>query len=375
MRSAPILPLGLALLLGIGVWIVVASNAENAAEPPASAGERSRSNAPPAGPARSERERAAEARDLPTAAATAPVEAPRVEPVDTATNVELRVRRVADHGDVPMFTWRFRSEQTVQHGDGQHGRAGVHLSPLASGELLVEAPGFAPFTTDVVIPGPGAPPLPIDAFLAATTRATGITLLVHDTALQPIANVRVDAFPLLAEGSRAAWHLGASLWARRAEAADGRYELPELAPGDYGIRVLAVDAEGELLPLLPYLHTFALTGSSGYVEDVTLEPACVPAFELVDTTGAPLDPSRAGIVDVHLHLAGAPPVARMWTVVRDGRAITALDALPAVGTVAPAQPVAGGTYSLVIAIDGQQRVQQFVTLRAGERQHERIVVP
>jgi len=377
MRPATILALGLALVLGVGVWLTLA-NAAGDERPPSSAPDTGPGRGVPPPPPDLQREPADIVRPSADAAqhpVEAPVAAPRAEPAETAANVELHVRTIAAHRDVAAFSWRFRSDDTALRGEGQHGHAGLRLPPGGKGQLLVESPGFAPFTTDVVAPAAAQPAVTIDAFLAAAAQATGITLLVHDTALQPIPNVRVDAFPLLPEGSRDAWHLGASLWARRSAAADGRYELPELVPGDYGIRVLATDGDGNLLPLLPYLHTFVLTGSSGYVEDVVLEPGCIPEFELLDAAGAALDPKATGAVQLQLHPPGGAAVPRMWTLQTDGRTTAALDTLPGSGVVSLAQPVAAGSYVLEVSIAGRQRVQQFVTLRAGERQLERIVVP
>jgi hypothetical protein len=377
MRPATIFALGLALLVGIGIWITLAG-AGDEARPPGAAADHGIGRGTATPPPAAEREPAVVDRPVhgdPAGVGTAPLERPRSEPAETAANVTLRVRTTAGHGDVSTFTWRFRNDANALRGEGRHGRADLRLPPDGNGQLLVESPGFAPFTTDVAAPAEGRPALSIDAFLDPAAQAAGITLLVHDTALQPVPNVRVDAFPLLAEGSRDAWHLGASLWARRSAAADGRYELPGLAPGDYGIRVLATDADGNLLPLLPYLHTFVLTGSSGYVEDVVLEPGCVPEFELLDAAGAPLDPKTTGVVQLHLTLPGTNAVPRMWTLRHEGRVTAALDTLPGSGVVAVAQPVPAGTYAFEVSIAGQQRVQQFVTLRAGERQQERIVVP
>jgi hypothetical protein len=67
--------------------------------------------------------------------------------------------------------------------------------------------------------------------------ATGITLHVHDTGLQPVQNVRVEAYPLRPENRDLAWHvLEKALWVRRTQNAEGTYVLPELAAGEYGIR-------------------------------------------------------------------------------------------------------------------------------------------
>ncbi len=376
MRPAPVLASGLVVvLLAAGVWFTLAGTRDDTGPPRATRRDddpRVRAAPPPM----LEREQApGVVPTTPTATSQdRPIAPPTAERAETPANVDLRVRTIAGHQDVGTFTWRFRGGADPLRGDGQDGVAHLHLPPGGKGQLLVESPGFAPFTVDLTAPTAEQPPTTIDTFLAQAARAAGITLLVRDTALQPIAKVRVDAFPLVPGSHDGAWQLGASLWARRSEAADGRYELPDLAPGDYGIRVLALDPDGKLLPLLPYLHTFVLTGSSGYVEEVVLEPGCVPEFDLLDATGAQLDPQTAGGMQLRLHVPGGEPVPRMWTVEKDGRTTAALDTLPGQGVVSLAQPVPAGTYALEVTIAGQQRVQQFVTLRAGERQRERIVV-
>jgi hypothetical protein len=373
MRPATILATGLVLVFGFGVWVTL-SNGAGEARPPGPTlvddPERPLATAPPAID-RAPAGRGASPEPLPAVAA----EPPRSEPREAAANVDLRVRSVATHADVAAFRWRFRSGPSPLHGDGVQGHADLRLPPGARGQLLVESPGFAPFATDLVVPDVGAPIAVVDAFLAASAQAAGITLLVHDTALQPITNVRVDAFQLPPGARQGAWHVGTALWSRRANDAAGRYSLPELAPGDYGIRVLATDADGKVLPLLPYLGTFVLTGSSGYLEDVTLEPGCLPEFELFDAAGVALDPATSGVVQLQLHLPGGEPVSRLWTLEVDGQTTVALDTAPGRGSVALAQPVPAGTYVLEVSIADQQRVQQFVTLRAGERQHERITLP
>ena len=314
----------------------------------------------------------------PTAPAPAVAEAsapPAPGAAAPPANVVLQVRALATKAPVAAFRWRARSVAGTQRGDGAAGRAELALAAGQQFELLVEADGFQP-SSQLSLPAPtaGAAPLQVDVFLDAQAVATGITLQVHDIGLQPLAPIRVDAHVLRADNREAAWHLDKPLWSRRTAAADGRYVLPELAPGEYGIRVLAVDRQGELLPLLPFVRTFVLTGSNGFVEDVTLEPGCLLTLELVDAAGRPLDPAH-GAVTLGLRLPGGPTIARHWLQNRDTGPVSAVDALPGPGPCRAAEPVAAGTWQLDVLVGGEPRVQRQLVLRAGERQTERIVVP
>ncbi len=309
-------------------------------------------------------------------AAGGPLRAPEVAADLGRSPVTLTVRDLANGIAVRTFHWRFRSDGPELAGDGAEGRADLRLQAAARGELLVEAIGYAPFVRpQFEVPAATATPTALDVFLTPAVVAAGITLLVRDTALQPIANVRVDAYALTPESRAVAWQLGNSLWARRTGASDGRYALPTLAAGEYGIRVFATDAEGGLLPLLPYTRTFVLTGDNGYLEDAVLEPGCLPVLELVDAGGAYFDPARLGAVTLSLRIPGGPTVPRRWTVVSGTAAATAIDALPGVGPVWPAEAMPAGVWTLEVFVAGDPRVQRALMLRAGERQVERIVVP
>lgn len=293
-----------------------------------------------------------------------------------AANVQLRVRDLATRQPVPSFRWRFRNALGSAQGTGQDGAAGLALLPSALGELLVEADDHAPYVkSDLVVPTPPDPALLLDVFLAPAVPAAGITLHVRDLALQPIAHVRVDAFVLSEENRAGAWHLGPSLWARLASAADGRYVLPTLPPGEYGLRVAATDADGASLPLLPFVRTFALTGDNGFVEDVPLEPGCLLVLDLVDAAGQPFDPARHGAATLRLSLPAGPPVRRKWLVRSGGVEAVAVDTVPGVGPVELADAVRPGTWQLEVAVQGEPRVQHRLLLAAGVRQRERVVVP
>ncbi len=306
----------------------------------------------------------------PSGAPAAPAATPAATP-----NVVLAVRGLATREPVPAFRWQFRNSRGTTRGEGTAGRAELALEPAAAGELLVEAVGFAPrVLPGLAAPTPPAGALQLDVFLAPAVPAAGITLFVRDLALQPVAHVRVDTFAL-PQPPPVAWHLGTSLWARRTGAADGRYVLPPLPPGDYGIRVVATDGDGALLPLLPYRGTFTLTGDNGFVEDVALAPGALLALDLVDAAGAPFDPVRAGTATLRLTLPGGPPVSRKWSARSGDVETTSVDVVPGAGTVLLTEAVEAGQYQLEVAVGGTVRAQRQLFLRPGLRNTERVVVP
>lgn len=307
---------------------------------------------------------------------TAPAPAPADAPPAAPANVRLSVRSAATREPIAAFRWRLQpADGPLQRGDGADGRADLALPPGQRGELLVEADGFQPGgDPQFAAPAADAPTLDVDLFLVPAATAAGITLLVHDAAGRPVPHVRVDAFPLRPEDRELAWHLGRPLWSRKTAAADGRYVLPELAPGEHGIRVLAVDEAGEALPLLPFRRTFLLTGSNGFVEDVPLEPGCLLQLELVNAAGQPLDPAH-GAVTLGLRLPGGPAQPRHWVQHRGKLLVRAEDALPGPGPVWLAEAVPAGSWQFDVLVSGQPALQQMLALRAGERQVERIVVP
>ncbi|MBL8754919.1 MAG: hypothetical protein JNK15_16560 [Planctomycetes bacterium] len=310
----------------------------------------------------------------PSPSANTPKPPPTKAPGDAAATVELRVRDLAARTTVPAFRWRFQNSLGTHKGEGKDGVAACALPPSSVGELLVEADGLQPCTKSLVVPTAPAPPLVVDVFLGPAAPATGITLHVRDTALQPIAWVRVDAFPITDDNRKLAWHLGNPMWARRTGAADGRYTLPPLTPGEYGIRIVATDENGEMLPLLPFRNVYALTGSNGFVEDVPLEPGALLALELVHGN-EPLDPVRHGKTTLSLRLPGGPAVERRWVVRNENVEAGAIDVLAGPGRVHLADAIPAGQYQFEVFVGGQPRVQQMLFLRPGVRNEERVLVP
>ena len=377
MRAAPLVLAGFIALAAVAGWSLY-EGGDAAPPPPPGAEQPGPHEREAAELASGERSpvAAAEPTDPATQTGAAPTGAAPADasPTDAAATLRLHVRSQATFTEVADFRWRFRTSDSVQHGEGRGGMADVRLRHGIVGELLVEADGFMPHVCAAAATTIDMPAV-VDVFLAPAVRAAGITLMVHDTALQPAPHVRVDAFVLTSDNRDGAWHLGTPLWARRTDAEDGRYVLPDLPPGEYGIRVLATDAEGTTLPLLPFLRRYWLRGDNGFIEDVALEPGCLPILIFVDGANKPLDPAKTKVTALRLHAPGGPPVPRVWTAATEKGAKTAVDLPPAVGPTWPAQPLAPGTYTLELFVADQLRVQQLLTLRAGERQEERIVVP
>jgi hypothetical protein len=221
---------------------------------------------------------------------------------------------------------------------------------------------------------PGQPPVQVEVTLVPIVVAAGITLHVHDLAMQPMRFVRVEAFRIHDQNRETTWTLEDPLWARKSSSEDGRYPLPTLPAGEYGIKLVGIDEQGAMLPLLPYVRTFRLTGDNGFVEDVPLEPGCALVLELVDANGNPYAPTSYGVATLALRLPNEPPVQRKWYAMQGGTAVTALNTLPGIGTAALAHAIPAGTYQLEVFCNNEPRVRQLLQLRA-ERQVERIVVP
>ena len=340
--------------------------------------------APPKAATGAARRQAAGAPAAPAAAASAPAAdapepaTPAPEPEDPP--IEVEVRSLATQDYVAEFRYRFTSAETGWNGAVGGGRAGLQIPPGVTGDLLIEAPDMQPeLRTGLTLPSPPAPPLKLQLYLRPAVAAEGITLLVHDVDRHAVVQVRVDAFTLPAGAPQGAWHLGKPLWSRAATAQDGRYALPKLAPGSYGVQVVAVDSEDRPLPLAPYRSVYDVTGSNGYLEDVTLEPACALQLDLYDANGSPFDPATRGDVSVKLQRGGEPAVSRRWIGARTGGAldqfqVSEVDRVPGPAPIWLATAAEPGAYVLEISIDGRTVARQPMQL-AAIRQRERVLVP
>lgn len=288
------------------------------------------------------------------------------------------VRAAATGALVPSFSYRFTAGSLRSFGACEGGRAGLDLPWATTGDLLIESDGMEPRRFEALaLPPRSAPPVVLEVYLRRARVTEGVTLLVHDVDRRPLPSVRVDAFALTdAADAAGAWHLNAPLWSRAASSPGGRYTLPPLAPGSYGVRLRAVDAAGAPLPHAAFRRVFEFTGSNGFREDVTLEPACALRLDLVRPDGLPFDPETRGPVTVTLRLAAEPALSRRWVCAgRDGApSITAIDRLPGPSPVWLAEAVAPGAYSLELGVAGRVLARKTLLLSAST-QTERVVVP
>ncbi|MGC6489302.1 MAG: carboxypeptidase-like regulatory domain-containing protein, partial [Planctomycetota bacterium] len=277
---------------------------------------------------------------------------------------------------VPAFSYRFVSGRAAPLRGEAAGRAALPLPRGVTGQLVLEADGLQPRVfEDLAVPPDAAPPLQLDVFLDPTRAAEGVTVWVRDADRRPVQDVRVDAFLLAADAPRGAWHLERPLWSRAASARDGRYRLPPLAPGRYGIRLTGVDEDGRPLPLTPSRRVFELTGGNGFVEDVTLEPACALQLDLVRPSGAAFRAAGRADVAIRLRAATEPALPRRWVSVGpDGARSSAVDRLPGPSPIWLAEATAPGAYVLEVAVDGVVQVQRQLVL-AATAQTERVVLP
>ena len=320
--------------------------------------------------------RADEAPPVETASDNAADEPEQPAPEEALATVVVQVRNVIDKQAVAPFRWSFTSGGNTMRGESEQARTGLPIPRRDVGTLLIEADGMQPFSVaDYQVP-PSLGELPQqDVFLTPTQNATGITLLVRDLARQPIKNVRVDAFQITDDNRETTWQMSQPLWARATSSDDGNYQLPPLGTGEFGILLVATDETGTPLPLAPYRRAFVLTGSNGFVEDVTLEPACHLVLDLLEPNGQPIDPELHGRITIGLRLAGGPPYQRMWSSrSEDGKLQTAVNSLVQKGSTWPTEPLPEGNYTLEVFVNGDPRVQQNLYLRAGQTQNERVIV-
>lgn len=368
------------VIAGVAGWFLSRPNDTAPPAPIATAPMPRPTTTPTAATSDPAREAAEEPDALDAAPSTAEAQPTTPAPELVEPPIEVEVRSLTTQDYVAEFRYRFTAGETGWVGAVEGGRAGLRIDPGVTGDLLIEAPGMQPeLRTGLTLPSPPAPPMQLQLFLRPATVAEGITLLVRDVDRCAVVQVRVDAFALTAGAPPGAWHLGKPLWSRAASADDGRYVLPKLAPGSYGVQVVAVDSEDRPLPLSPYRRVYDLTGSNGFLEDVSLEPACALQLDLYDANGAPFDPATRGDVTITLQRGGEPAVSRRWTGARTGGAldqfqVSEVDRVPGPAPIWLATAAAPGAYVLEVRVDGQAVTRQPLQL-AAIRQTERVLVP
>lgn len=359
---------------GAGLWLLMARPPEVAPIAPTDA-----AKPKPAGDAEAQRGDAASRRIVDTGKPkTSPAPAPAKEetPTDAAPtavpNLLLRVRDAGNQQELASFHWTLRHGAAKDMGDGEKGAASLVAPKGVRSVLLVESEGYQPYSrSELLLPATLSEPLLLDVFMQVAMTGAGVQLIAMDSSQQPVTHIQVTARREVAAGEPEP----TPIWSRRGEAANGVYDLPQLDPGRYRLRVLAVDGDGELLPLLPASRTVEVTGSNAVTEYIELLPGCVLTLELVDAAGAAVAPPADGPLSIRLQATGQPDALTVfWRVGAKNERVESRDALPTAGPATAQEALPPGEYTLTVSAKGQVRGRASLSLRGGERQVERVAL-
>src|SRR5262249_53702741 len=159
----------------------------------------------------------------------------------------------AHKAPLPLFRWTFAmATEAPLRGQGHDGVAELHLPAASAGHLLVEADGMLAHDRAISVPRALAPALQLDVYLEPKPVATGVSLVARDAQGAPVTRLRIDVWQLPADeapGADATDPAADPLWKRSADAPDGVFTLPSLAPGNYALRAQPVDRDDVALPL------------------------------------------------------------------------------------------------------------------------------
>lgn len=362
----------LALVLA-GGWLALQGDAAappTATEPAAQAGnaaaDRDTTNLPT---------RAATGQQAPAPVASKPEPAAAPLPTEEPIRLELLAYDAATLQGLASFRCRWRGDGRSGFVDGRDGRAVLRGDLPATVELLVEATGYEPSRpAPAALAVPDAPATRVEAFLMPVAAHTGIVLTLRTLAQEPLGHMQFSVHPLTDPADDTPFELRPALWTRKSQQPNGRYVLPELPAGRYGLRAIAVDEQGQPLPLLPHRGEYTLTGSNGYDEDITLEPGCLLRLLMLDTLGNPIDPATTPLT-LTLRVAGGPQQPRAFLGRSpDGKLLRARDALPAIGPTWLETALPAGQWQLEWQRGEQVPQSLLLALRAGEAMTERCVV-
>jgi len=272
-------------------------------------------------------------------------------PAATAANVLLRASDLAHKAPLPRFRWTFAAAAgAALRGQGHDGVAELQLPAASAGHLLVEADGMLAHDRAITVPAALAPALQLDVYLEPKPVATGVSLVARDAQGAPVTRLRMDLWQLPADAAPTADDAtdpaADPLWKRGADAADGVFTLPSLAPGNYALRAQPVDRDDVALPLQPWRTRFSFAGH----EALPFQVAFVAGIVLrIDGDGS----GEEQLCDVTVAtVAGQQPVA--WrSRAASGRTVVGADVvvLPGAASTLLALPLAD--YRVELQRDGQ----------------------
>ncbi len=237
------------------------------------------------------------------------------------------------------------------------------LEPGERCSFRVEADGYVPSDPLTETRLPTEAWRDVDVRLVPATRATGVRVLIRDDRLTPVDHLRVVA-SRHELGTPGAPYTEA--WTRENKAADGSYELPDLQPGSWRLKLVALDGDGNPRPLLPASVEFDQDGGARVERAVDLEPGALLSLEVRDqTTGQPLDR-----VPVRLERTDGTEVATRWVHrdADDGHRTVAQGGLPAAGRSQLEDPIRPGGYTLKVQLPDGTILERPLQLLPGGRE-------
>lgn len=319
-----------------------------------------------------------------TGAAKPPDEVPAAKSTPGGTDVEkapdltLRVRKIPGNAPLPRFKWTLTAgeEKTSGTADEKGSDVGLRLPPGTACKIRIECDGCEPREITGIT---AAEPQVLEVFLPVS--GPGVSITAHDERGQPVKNVRVDAWRLAADAALdQTGATGEPLWSRRNGNDTGQYQIPTLEPGRYELRVMAVDAEGALLPLLPFRARFEITGSNSVPLQADLAPGALLTLQPVDPYGTPLrgtaDDDRPPLPAIGLRVTGQDGKERDvdWRSTGPGRAVVERNRLVGAREVMAAEALPPGWLRITAMVDGAACGASEVMLLAGQHHKEPLVI-
>jgi hypothetical protein len=295
-------------------------------------------------------------------------------------DVVLRVRGIPGNVMLPKYRWTLWAEGQRRTGtaDEQGGDTGLRMPKGTPYRVLLEADGYEPQEKNGTI---AAEPQVLDVFLATAGKHTGVVVTARDERAQPVPNLRVDLWRLKADAALdQTGAAGEPLWSRRTSNDEGSYQLPELEPGRYELRAMAVDGEGALLPLLPFRARFEVTGSNSVPLQANLLPGAVLTLQPVDPAGSPLrggpDDNRPPLPAIELRAIGPDGKEHDvdWRGAGSGRAVVERNKLVEGREVTCAEALPPGWWRFTAWVDGAACGAAEVLLVAGQQHKEKLTV-
>ena len=148
-------------------------------------------------------------------------------------------------------------------------------------ELVVEAPGYTPGEPIEVRAGElsAADPHNVSAFLSANMEFSGVEFRLVDENSLPIDFLEVVTEKLLSTGEYA------TLWRRRSKNDTGVYRLPDLAPGQYRMKLRPTDESWVGTLHVPHIEELEITGNEHVIKPLVVRLGGTILLTVTDDLG------------------------------------------------------------------------------------------